>query len=332
MNLTNKDVILSYIMTTAKYNFSVYEKRILYRIIEHLQPELFGVKLDKNFKINPNLWGDYNVTFSISSILANDEDHNYERVKIALRALAKKEIGIFDDGVKWRPLYILAVPEIELRSSTFTFLLQKQVHEAIFNFSKGHRKIELETAMQFESVYAMRFYELVSNQKAPIRFSIEQLKIMFDLVTKYKLTADFIRYVIDPAKEELDKCSPFTFTYERLKSGKKVTAIEITPKSQPKFRDEATETHELKKKISLSSLMPHHLRVYLKENFLFSDNELKNNLDLIKNAGECGDLLKALSDMKRKATEAKNPQGYVINAMKKMVEKRATEKYGDLLK
>ena len=29
----NKDQIQSYIMTTAKYDFNVYEKRILYRLV-----------------------------------------------------------------------------------------------------------------------------------------------------------------------------------------------------------------------------------------------------------------------------------------------------------
>jgi len=36
------------------------------------------------------------------------------------------------------------------------------------NFAKGYRKYELQTAMEFESVYAMRFYELLSGQKTPL--------------------------------------------------------------------------------------------------------------------------------------------------------------------
>lgn len=40
-NLTeNKKVIQSYILTTARYKFSVTEKRILYRIIEAAQAEI----------------------------------------------------------------------------------------------------------------------------------------------------------------------------------------------------------------------------------------------------------------------------------------------------
>ncbi|MCS2911952.1 hypothetical protein NXX21_25100 [Bacteroides thetaiotaomicron] len=45
VTVVNKDQIQSYIMTTAKYDFSVYEKRILYRIVEMAQGELQGVKV-----------------------------------------------------------------------------------------------------------------------------------------------------------------------------------------------------------------------------------------------------------------------------------------------
>lgn len=35
--IKNKDILQSYVITTARYDFSIYEKRILYRIIEVLQ-------------------------------------------------------------------------------------------------------------------------------------------------------------------------------------------------------------------------------------------------------------------------------------------------------
>ena len=44
----NKDQIQSYIMTTAKYDFNVYEKRILYRLVELAQCELQGLKFPED--------------------------------------------------------------------------------------------------------------------------------------------------------------------------------------------------------------------------------------------------------------------------------------------
>ncbi len=43
--INNKQVFQSYVLTTAKYDFSPYEKRIMYRLIELAQKEIEGIKL-----------------------------------------------------------------------------------------------------------------------------------------------------------------------------------------------------------------------------------------------------------------------------------------------
>ncbi len=53
--INNKQVFQSYVLTTAKYDFSPYEKRIMYRLIELAQKEIEGIKLKDNLrKIAPN--------------------------------------------------------------------------------------------------------------------------------------------------------------------------------------------------------------------------------------------------------------------------------------
>lgn len=53
----------------------------------------------------------------------------------------------------------------------------------------------------------MRFYELLSNQKSPLTYSVIQLKEMFCVADKYERINDFIRYVVEAAKKELDEVS-----------------------------------------------------------------------------------------------------------------------------
>ena len=48
MKINNKEILQSYILTTAKYDYSVYEKRILYKIVEQLQYLIEGKMLDKD--------------------------------------------------------------------------------------------------------------------------------------------------------------------------------------------------------------------------------------------------------------------------------------------
>ena len=57
---------------------------------------------------------------------------------------------------------------------------------------------------------------------------------------------------------------------------------------------------------------------YLKEHYIFSTPEIKNNIDLFERAQkEIPDLLMFLSDLRAKANRAGNPKGYLINALRK---------------
>ena len=48
IRITNKDVIQSYLMTVSKYNFSVYEKRIVYRLVEAMPVSYTHLTLPTN--------------------------------------------------------------------------------------------------------------------------------------------------------------------------------------------------------------------------------------------------------------------------------------------
>ena len=52
---------------------------------------------------------------------------------------------------------------------------------------------------------------------------------------------------------------------------------------------------------------------------MFSDTEIKNNVDLFALAQSKLDLMYELSMLKAKAMKARNTQGYVIGVLKKMV-------------
>ena len=62
--------------------------------------------------------------------------------------------------------------------------------------------------MQFKSVYSMRFYELLSGQTNPLKYSIEEFRKMFSLEKKFKAVADIERYVLEVAQKELDEKQP----------------------------------------------------------------------------------------------------------------------------
>ena len=331
MKINNKEILQSYILTTAKYDFSVYEKRILYRLVELNQHLIEGQKLNDKIVLDNNQAGDISYTLPISLFLKDDDKNNHKEVKKALESLKRKELTYQDDDT-WASLTIIANPKISRYKETVTFTVDKMINDAFLDFSKGFKKYELKTAMEFESVYSMRFYELLSNQKTPINYSVEYLKEMFSLSDKYKLTADFIRYVIEPAKKELDKCSPYTFHYEKIKTGRKITGIRFIPIHQPQFEDESLKKQKAMKQMSNRWFIPKNIEDYLKYNYEFTDKELNNNLSLFEslyNHLSEEELLDFLVELKAQSVlyEIKNIKAYLIGSLKKKAEQLFESKY-----
>jgi hypothetical protein len=317
MKINNKDVIQSYIVTTAKYDYSIYQKRILYRLIEAFQSLIKGQKLEGRLRAEKDLFGDYHITMPIAAFLADEKDKNYEEVKKALKGLESKQFE-YEDEREWELIRLIQNPKILKYANDVTFRINPKIFDALLNFSKGYRKYELKTAMSFESIYSMRFYELLSGQKRPISYTVDALKIMFNLENKYKLTADFIRSTVDVAKKELNLKSPYSFEYKANKRGRKIHSITFYPVYNPENRDSSLEKKSLQKRVSLNWDLDRIIVNYLSENFGFTDNEIKNNIDLFKLAEQELDLMIELSSLKLKAQEARtSPQAFIVGILKK---------------
>lgn len=320
-----KDVFQSYILTTAKYDFSIYEKRILYRLVETAQSELQGLVLRNNMqKIETSAWGDKHITMPVTDILCGAEDTNYAKAKNAFQSLAEKRLEYEDDKI-WLYTGIINSPKIVKGSGLVEFTVADAIWGCILNFTQGYRKFELITAMQFRSVYSMRMYELVSGQRTPLVCSVDELRERFGLLDRYKLTTNFRLRVLDPSKKELDSCSPYTFDYEEIKHGKKVVAYRITPIEQPQFRNQELEHKSLEAQVSGIFIIRKDVYDYLRYNMNFDSREINANKKLFEDAMRViPDILGALSLLKGKSREAKNPKGYIINALKGKVSDATT--------
>lgn len=317
VTVSNRDQIQSYILTTAKYDFNVYEKRLLYRLVEIAQSEIEGIKFANDCKkIEHNLWGRLEVTLPVASLLSGEEDKNYSKAKKALDSLSEKKFYYEDDKV-WEKLFIIKSPKIQKYKNTMTFELEPRIWNVILDFSKGYRKYELVTAMNFKSTYSMRFYELLSGQKTKLIYSIDQLKEMFLVADKYAKTNDFIRYVVEPAKKELDESSPYSFEWSANKEGRKIVSLNFYPVYKPENRDTELYKQELQKQTSLSWDLNKQVLDYLKDSIGFTPKELKNNRDLFITAQmELSDVIGELAILKAKSRDKKNPKGWIINALR----------------
>lgn len=313
----SRALIQSYILTTAKYDFSAYEKRIMYRMVEFAQDELKGVLIRDNMhKMQPTLFG-REIIMPVKDILKDEEDKHYTNAKQAFRSLSLKQIEYEDDEI-WQSTPIITAPKIKKREGSVRFYVFNEVWEAMLDFTKGFRKYELLTAMKFKSVYSMRLYELMSGQENPIQFSYEELRERFAVADKYSDVRDFKKRVLNVAKKELDATSPYSFDYTDVKNGKNIVAFLFFPKHILQNENPEQYVKELNSLVSAKAILDNEIWNYLLHSLNFTNEEVnKNKQTFIEGQRTIPDFLVFLADLRGNARTARNPKGYIINAVRK---------------
>lgn len=312
---SSRQVVQSYIFTTALYDFNVYEKRIIYNLVRLAQSQIEGVKLSESLYKIEHSYKDYlMVELPISDFLIDEDDKNHSRIKAALKSLHKKTFTYQDEG-NWECFSIIANPKIRLRSSKVSFIIDARVWDVLLDFSRGFSRYDLEIAFNMESTYAMRFYELMAGQKEPIAYSIDALRKEFALEGKYKLNKDFIRRVVDSAKSELDLKSPVTFTYRPLKNGKKITRIMFYPHRQEGKEPQDAFFREAIRKYGTGAHLSSDERRLLGE-IGFSERGLRNNIELLMECKSKLDFIYELALIAGKCRTKSNPCGWCIKTLR----------------
>lgn len=315
----NKNIIQSYLITTAKYDFTADEKRVLSNLINVLQPLLEGKIL--RGKVQQDLFQDYCLELPSSTFLGENDKTNHSRIKKALDLLEEKKLYQEDEN-SWRKIRLIESPRY-LKRGVVQFRLAKELVELFLNFDKGYSKYQLETSLKLKSVYAMRLYELISGQTQPLTYKISYLKEIWGATQKaYERNYNFIQRVIIPAQEELNEKANWTFIFTPIKEGKKFTKIMFTPVHNPRNEDTSTEEHELIRQISISRLIENNLKNYLLQTCGFSVQEIKNNIPTLKKFSE---LYKQDTDGKireiwARARDKRNPKSYLIGSIKCEIE------------
>ncbi len=339
--INNKLQFQSYIFSTAKYSFNVYEKRILYRMIEFEQRMVNQESLDKAVKVDTNLWGDKKYTVPMSIFLSADDDDetkegrskNNKRFLDAFTALQDKKVVYEDDEVYGR-VGVISQFEFKKRDRFISWKADNKIVEMIMDFSKGWRAYELKIAFNLQSAYAMRFYELLGNKTSKIVYTMSDFLKIFELENKYLQKSgkpNFSRIesqVLKKAQSELDKCSPYTFNYEISKDK---SIIEIFPVFQSQYSNVKYERdNKIAEKDLLLVLSEREIEVFINE-FGFTEQGLKNNFSLLEDCrNTLGQNYSFFLFQQVRLALKKNPPAkktaYVVGAIRNMLNDFKTKK------
>ena len=324
--MISKEVVESYIFSTVRHDFGIYSERLLLRLVELAQCEINGLDFKGGTdlgKVMVGPWGHMEITIPVKDILSGEEDTNYSKAKQSVRQLMGKFLEYEDEDV-YKATQILNEVDMDKVAGKMVIQVNRNIWNAMLDFSKGFRKYELETATKLRGKYSLRIYKLVSSQSQPITYSIEDLRKMWGLTDKYKKVDDFVKNTIVAAKEELDRVSPYSFDYvlnsaktAEVNKGRKgrpaITSVTFFPVHR--LNNESTDA--VRKSVDPSMMIDRLVSDILRNKLGFDWAGIKANISLFDIAQKEFDLFAFLSQITPKALRAVNPQGYVINAIKK---------------
>ena len=324
--IENKMLVESYKWTVQRNDYNIYVQRLMLKIIEAMQSEIEGMdfKHGKDLaKHEPkNKWEWFE--FELKDLLPEGAT-NRTHVKEMLESVIK--IGAYMETEK-EMIEIAVFPAMVIDKDTrkIRVNVNSMAVQVFLDFSKGFRRFELQSAMKCRSTYAMRIYQLLSGQTSPLRYSIEELKKMFCVENQYSRAYNFVQRVIEPTKKELDAQGAWSFDYRLIKSEsngkgrKSITGIEFIPYKNK--TDKNLEKKQLIHRVTMFD-MDTKTRKYLSEMVGFSTLEMQNNMETLNKANKEleGNLFEWLIQRESKILNAKNPKGYVIGALKRLLNK-----------
>ena len=302
----------SYIVTTAMYDFTVYEKRIVYNLIKCAQKELFDMIRSRNLKLRHRTEKNVTVKLPVNACLTGSDDKNHSRIKEAMESLTRKTIT-YSNGDTWNCYSLLPSSSLDEKTCIMTLEIHRDVWDALRNLSMGYSEYDYNVAFSLQSPYSMRLYELLCSQSEPITYSIGKIRDMFVLKDKYAKTKDLIHRVVEQAQKELDEKSPVSFTFTRILTGRKVTAIRFTP-----VRKEPLKEFSLPEGVDLFNLEENYTgeELDLLYSFGFDTNGIRNNSYLfLVYKQECGDFAADRRELKDRASAKDSPCGWLVRTL-----------------
>lgn len=326
------NIIQSYYTNVLKANLSLYEMRILIKLVEHCQAAIKGdlAKMYINEKICTDGFN-YNLTLSTKEILT-DNSHHYEHVYSACSSLMKKIVTYYDSTNKqWSATPMIYNVIVYEKQGAVRISCAKWLVDVILDFGKGFTKYDLETSMKITNKYALRLYIITSGMKSPVNFRIDYLKEIFGVNGTnpatghpyYTQTRDFIKRVVESSKQYLINENYNGFDYEIIKNAiGKIIGIKLW-----EIRRQPLSEKELTARATISAWCPRDLQIYLMQQIGFTQRELsanKNTLFQFTHINDWQDILMCIIDRYRRKRAKK---GYIIASLKSEIENNKTSIY-----
>jgi plasmid replication initiation protein len=218
-------VVKSNRLIEASYRLSLNEQRIILYSICRCRDEQKGLFPDLPVTITADAFA--------KQFPSIDKTNVYRQLKEAMDALYERSVTIHDTDpasgharvkkTRWvsEIAYIDGAGNIQV---VFTPEVIKYITRLEIEFTS----YQLEKVGHMTSAHAVRIYELLAQHKAigNRTLNLKELRETLGITPdEYKLTADFKKWVIDAAVDQINKHSDLTVSYKPQKTGRAITGF-----------------------------------------------------------------------------------------------------------
>lgn len=158
---------------------------------------------------------------------------NYVDIKAAIKEIADKSVWISISEEEETLLRWIEKPYINKQDGVVKIKLDNDMRPYLLQLKENFTSYELIWTLHFKSKYTIRLYELIKSihfhdlENYTRRYRVEDLKKRLN-GEHYREYRDFKRRVLRPSVEEIDRYSDKTVTFQEIKQGKRVVAVEFT--------------------------------------------------------------------------------------------------------
>lgn len=259
----------------SSYKLNLQEQRLIY---------ILTTKINKDdIQFTP-----YKFTQSeVNSILLKHK-LSFNDLKQHINSLRNKELVIVKEESTLETKWLSSAEYFKNGSIELCF--DDKLKPYLLQLKERFTKVSMDMAITFNSNYSCRIYELLKQYETigERSLSIEKLRTMFRIEPhEYARYNDFKRKVLLQAQKEINlKNTDISFSFEEIKTGRKITSIKFkikTNKANIQVSDEVCATRVDKLTIEEEN----HITVYIKTvQAIFRENitekEARGNVNIIK--------------------------------------------------
>jgi plasmid replication initiation protein len=220
--IKSKNLMQHNLITNARYEMSALEMDIFFILLSKLKKDdapktLYRIYVKEVEDITNRSW-------------------NYQQFREATERFGSRVFEIDITADRFLQLWMLASVEYHFGEGYFELEISEKARPYLIELKENFTVYDLYSALSLTSKYAKRIYQLASQWKDIGRktFLLEDIKEMLHLKDpkgkepeQYKQIVEFKKYVLEVAKDQINRLTDIELDYRLLKKGRSFKSIEF---------------------------------------------------------------------------------------------------------